>query len=86
MREIFGQAASEFEFERHINWIEADSMQEWSDLFMNHFPTAVTAQAMLGERFADLRDSMVSVWRNANEAEDGRVRVPQEYLLSIVRL
>src|SRR5262249_3358933 len=77
--------AKAFDFEHHVNWIEADSLEEFTELFMDHFPTAVTAHAMLGERFGELREQMVSIWRNANVAEDGRLRVPQEYLLSIVR-
>src|SRR5262249_17850294 len=85
VREMFGGAAKGFEFERHVNWIDADSLEEFSDLFLDHFPTAVTARALLGERFAELKEQLVSIWRNANEANDGRLLVPQEYLLSIVR-
>jgi hypothetical protein len=33
-----------------------------------------------------LRERIVEIWRDANEAEDGSLRLPQEYLLSIVRL
>jgi hypothetical protein len=46
----------------------------------------VTAKAMLGDRFQELRADIVEAWRNANEADDGTFRLPQEYLLSIVRL
>jgi hypothetical protein len=41
---------------------------------------------MLGERFDELRERTVEIWREANEAADGTLRLPQEYLLSIVRL
>ena len=37
-------------------------------------------------RFEELRKQVVAVWRDANEATDGSLRLPQEYLLSIVRL
>jgi SAM-dependent methyltransferase len=84
VREMFVGAAKGFEFERHVNWIEADSLEEFSDFFLDNFPTTVTAKAMLGERFAELREQMISIWRDANEADDGRFRLPQEYLLSIV--
>jgi hypothetical protein len=36
--------------------------------------------------FDEVRAQVVEIWRNANEATDGHVRLPQEYLLSIVRL
>jgi SAM-dependent methyltransferase len=86
VREMFGSVATEFEFERRVNWIEADSVEAFADYFMDRFPTMVTARAMLGDRFAELRERVVDIWRDANEADDGSMRVPQEYLLSIVRL
>jgi hypothetical protein len=41
---------------------------------------------MLGERFEELRAQIVAIWREANEADDGSFVLPQEYLLSVVRL
>lgn len=79
-------SAREFEFERHVNWIEWDSLEGWADYFLDRFGPMVTARAMLGERFGELRDQIVAVWRDANEADDGSLRLPQEYLLSIIRL
>lgn len=32
------------------------------------------------------RERIVEIWRSANEATDGRMRLPQEYLLSIIYL
>jgi hypothetical protein len=46
----------------------------------------VTARAMLGDRFPEFRERLVEVWGDFNEADDGSLRLPQEYLLSIVRL
>jgi SAM-dependent methyltransferase len=86
VREMFASAATGFEFERHINWQEAASIEEFADLFMERFPPMVTAKAMLGERFPEFRERIVDIWRGANEAQDGSLRMPQEYLLSIVRL
>ena len=86
VRELFGSAASAFEFERHVNRIEWDSLEGWADYFMDRFGPLVTARAMLGERFGELRDKIVAIWREANEADDGSLRLPQEYLLSIIRL
>jgi SAM-dependent methyltransferase len=85
VREMFGSVATGFELERHINWIEDDSVESFADLFMERFPPMVTAREMLGERFGELRERIVEIWRDANEADDGSFRLPQEYLLSIVR-
>lgn len=86
VREKFASAATGIELERHVNWIEDPSVESFANLFMDRFPPMVTARAMLGERFQELRQRIVDIWREANEAEDGTLRLPQEYLLSIVRL
>jgi ubiquinone/menaquinone biosynthesis C-methylase UbiE len=86
VRELFGPAATGFEFERHVNWQEADSLESFADVFMESFPMMVSARAMLGERFGELREAIVEVWHEANAADDGSFRLPQEYLLSVVRL
>jgi SAM-dependent methyltransferase len=86
IREQFGEAASAFRFERCVNRIEWESVDGFADYFMSRFPPMVTAAAMLGDRFQELRDEIVAIWRAANEATDGSLRLPQEYLLSIVRL
>lgn len=86
IRELFGEAARAIEIERHVNWIEDDSVESFADVFMSTFPPMVAAQASLGERFEELRERIVAIWRDANTAEDGSFRLPQEYLLSILRL
>jgi ubiquinone/menaquinone biosynthesis C-methylase UbiE len=86
VRELFSEVATGFEFERHVNRIEWGSLEGFAEYFMDRFPTMVTAKAMLGERFGELRERVIEVWRDANEADDGSLRLPQEYLLSIVRL
>ena len=86
VREMFGAAATGFEFERHVNRIEWESVEGFADFFMDRFGPLVTARAVLGERFGELREEIVAIWEDANEATDGSLRLPQEYLLSIVRL
>lgn len=85
VRERFASATG-FEFECHLNRIEWDSLDGFVDHFMERMGPMVTARAMLGERFGELREQVVEIWREANEADDGSLRLPQEYLLSIVRL
>jgi SAM-dependent methyltransferase len=86
VRELFGGVATGFAFERHVNRIEWESVEAFADFFMARFPPMVTAKAMLGDRFSEMRERVVEVWTRRNEATDGRLRLPQEYLLSIVRL
>ena len=68
-----------------MNRIEAESVEAWADVFMERFPMMVVARSLLGERFAELREQIVEIWREANEADDGSLRLPQEYLLCTVR-
>jgi SAM-dependent methyltransferase len=83
VRQMFSGAEA-FEFERHSATIEWDSAESFMEFFMERFGPLVTARQMLGERFADLRGEIVGVWEDFNEADDGSLVLPQEYLLSIV--
>jgi hypothetical protein len=82
---MFGSVAKELAFERHSATIEWDSVDGWADYFLERFGPLVTARQMLGDRFAELRAEIVSAWEARNEAQDGRLVLPQEYLLAIVR-
>lgn len=86
VREQFASVATSFEFERHVNRIEWDSVEGFAEFFLARFGPMVTARGMLGERFGEVRERVVAIWRAANEADDGSLRLPQEYLLSIIRL
>jgi len=85
VRDMFA-VASGFEFERHSATIEWESVEGWADFFVDRFGPLVTSRRMLGDRFPDLRAEIVSIWQAANESTDGTLRLPQEYLLSVVRL
>jgi SAM-dependent methyltransferase len=86
VRELFAAVATSFEFEHHVNRIKWESLEGWADFFMARFPPMVTARAMLGDRFGEMRNRVVEIWRRANEANDGSLSLPQEYLLSFIRL
>lgn len=86
VREMF-EGAAEFEFERHTAMIEWPAgVEDWTDYFVERFGPLVTARQMLGDRFGELRDKIAKIYERRNEADDGSLRLPQEYLLSIVRL
>ncbi len=86
VREMFGSVATDIEFERHSATIEWESIEGFADFFMDRFGPMVTARQMLGDRFGELRDEVLAIWADNNEADDGRLVLPQEYLLSVVRL
>jgi len=79
-------SATGFDFEEHSATIEAPSLDDFAELFMEYFPVMAAARARLGDRFGELRERTLDVWREANQATDGTLRLPQEYLLSLVRL
>ena len=85
VREMFA-SATDFEFERRSTMIEYESIEGFADFFMDRFGPMVTARQMLGERFVDLRSDIVAIWTKWNEADDGRFVLPQEYLLSVIRI
>jgi hypothetical protein len=41
---------------------------------------------MLGDRFQELRGDLLGIWDERNDADDGTLRVRQEYLVSLIRL
>ena len=83
---MFGSVATGLEFERHSATIEWESIEGFADFFMDRFGPLVTAKQMLGERFGVLRGEIIAIWANNNEADDGRLVLPQEYLVSVIRL
>jgi SAM-dependent methyltransferase len=85
VREMFGSAI-DFEFERHSATITSDSLDGFLDFFVDRFGPLVTARQMLGDRFGELRAEIRAIWADRNEAAGGRLVLPQEYLLSIIRL
>ena len=86
VREMFAPAATHFEFERHTTTIEWESIDGFADFFMDRFGPLVTAKQMLGDRFVELRQEIIEIWSRWNESGDGRLVLPQEYLLSLIRL
>jgi SAM-dependent methyltransferase len=85
VRELFPQAR-EFAFERHSATIEWDSARGFADYFFARFGPLVTARQLLGERFDELGERLIAIFEERNEAGDGSLRMPQEYLQSLIRL
>jgi SAM-dependent methyltransferase len=86
VRDMFGDA-DEIVFERRSARVRWDSTDAFADYFMDRFGPMVTARRSLGEeRFAELRAETIEIWERRNEATDGSLDLPQEYLVSLVRL
>jgi ubiquinone/menaquinone biosynthesis C-methylase UbiE len=85
VREMFPQAEA-FSFERHSATIEWESPRAFADDFFERFGPLVAARQMLGERFEALATALLEVFERRNEAHDGSLHMPQEYLQSIIRL
>ena len=86
VREMFAPAATNYEFERNTTIVEWESIDGFADFFMDRFGPLVTAKQMLGDRFVELRQEIIEIWTRWNESGDGRLVLPQEYLLSVIRL
>jgi SAM-dependent methyltransferase len=86
VREMFGAEAKGFEFERRDAVVEWESLEGFADFFLDRFGPLVTARQMLGDRFQELRGDLLGIWDERNDADDGTLRVRQEYLVSLIRL
>jgi len=79
-------SASELDFERDFATIDYESAEAFGELFIDRFGPLVTARHALGDRFEELREEILEIWRGWNEADDGRLLLPQEYLMSVIRV
>ncbi len=86
VREMFGSVATDFDFECHSTTIEAESVEGFLDVFAENFGPLVAAKQMLGPRFDELRTEILDIWERRNAAGNGGFVLPQEYLLSVIRL
>jgi len=82
--ELLGDAC-ELEFERRSIRFERESLEEYADWFCSSFGPLVTAQSVLGDRFADLKADLTDVWREGNLAEDGGFAMDPTYLRVFAR-
>jgi SAM-dependent methyltransferase len=79
-------AGHQIETERRMLVIEHESMEVWQEETENKVGPMVLAKAALEPqgRWEAVRDQIAAIYEDANEAEDGGVRVRSEYLLTTV--
>lgn len=84
VRELF--ADHQIETERRMLVIEHESMEVWQEETESKVGPMVLAKAALEPqgRWEAVRDQIAAIYEDANEAEDGGVRVRSEYLLTTV--
>jgi ubiquinone/menaquinone biosynthesis C-methylase UbiE len=82
--ELLGESC-ELDFEKRSIRFEGDSLEEYADWFCSSFGPLVTARAVLGDRFADLKRDLTEVWREGNLAENGGFAMEPTYLRVLAR-
>lgn len=85
LRELFADAGVELEFERGMNPFEFESEDAYATHLETYFGPMVMARQALGERWAECRADVVSLFKEWNSATDGSVKIDAEYLLMLGR-
>lgn len=76
----------ELEFERRNAVFENDESPEaFADWFCDSFGPLVTAQSVLGDRFADLKAELTQIWREENVKDNGGFAIEPTYLRVLAR-
>jgi len=84
LRELMG--GSEIQVERRSLELREESPEAWTAFMEESFGPFVSARATLGERWSELRQELVRIYAKANESQNGKLAIHQEYLLAVVRL
>ena len=85
VREMFDGTGVELEFDTDVNVFAADTVDEYMEFNEENLGPMVMAKAALGDRWPELRDEIRSVFERYNETDDGSVRMPSGYLITVAR-
>jgi SAM-dependent methyltransferase len=85
---LFGDSGAELSFERLTVAFEGESVESWFENDERILGPAIIAKAALEPqgRYDELRQDMLRLYREANEADDGTFRAQAEYLLTLARM
>jgi SAM-dependent methyltransferase len=88
VRDLFGESGAELALERRTVTFAHESPEGWFDYDERILGPAIMARAALEPqgRYGELRERMIELYREANEAEDGSFRAQAEYLLTVARM
>jgi SAM-dependent methyltransferase len=84
--ELFSDPGLELTFERHTMRVEWESLEEWIEHCERNLGPVVLAKAALEPdgRWQAARDDLAALYDSFNEAEDGSLDAPAEYLVTLV--
>lgn len=88
VRSLFEPTGAELTFERHMVTFEHESAVAWLEYNERVLGPTIMAKAALEPqgRWNALREELVELYTNGNEAKDGTFRARAEYLLAVARL
>ncbi len=87
LRQLFAGSGAELSFERRFSTFEDDSAEEWTAYGEEALGPMILARQALGEEvWAEVRADLISLYEDANEADDGGFRFRAEYLETVVTI
>jgi SAM-dependent methyltransferase len=88
VRSLFSDSGAELAFERHVVTFEHESPASWLEYNERVLGPAIMAKSALEPqgRWDALRDDLLELYTDENEAGDGGFRARAEYLLTVARL
>jgi SAM-dependent methyltransferase len=88
VRSLFEPSGAELSFERHMVTFEHESPEGWFEYNERVLGPTIVAKAALEPqgKWDALREDLVRLYTDANEAEDGTFRARAEYLLTVARM
>ncbi len=87
-RALFAPSGVELTFERHMVVFTADSPEAWVEYNERVLGPTIMAKNMLEPqgKWQALKDDLIGLYHEHNEANDGSLRVSAEYLLGVGRV
>jgi SAM-dependent methyltransferase len=88
VRTLFAPTGAELVFEHHMVTFEHDSAESWLEYNERVLGPTIMAKAALEPqgKWAALREDLIGLYTDGNEAEDGTFRARAEYLLTVARM
>lgn len=88
VRSLLEPTGAQLAFERHMVTFEHESVDGWFEYNERVLGPTIMAKAMLEPqgKWDSLREELVKLYTDGNEAQDGTFRARAEYLLTIARM
>jgi ubiquinone/menaquinone biosynthesis C-methylase UbiE len=85
---LFAASRAELTFERHVVTFEHDSPESWFEYYERTLGPTILAKAALEPqgKWEPLREELLAIYADGNEATDGSFRAGAEYLLTVARM